>query len=388
MNLATRISYLGGSALEFLAKAKKLEASGVDVVHFEIGEPDFDTPRNIKEAAKRALDEGYTHYTPSQGIPELREAIAEHERDYKGIPVDPSRVVVSPGAKVMIMFALQVLVNEGDEVIYPDPGYTAYRGLIMLAGGKPVPLELRAEEGFEVNAERLESLVTPNTKLIILNSPGNPTGNISKRHELDELARIVLEKGLYVISDEVYSRIIYEGEHMTIASIPGMMERTVIVDGFSKTYAMTGWRLGYGIMPEKMVRPLVRLQSNSVSCATAFVQKAGVEALRGDQGPVEEMVAEFRRRRDRIFELLDEIPHVKARKSEGAFYVFLDIRELGMSSREFASYLLEKHGVCLLPGDLFGERGEGYVRISYATSMENIEKGIERIARAVREIAG
>jgi len=288
----------------------------------------------------------------------------------------------------MIMFALQVLVDEGDEVIYPDPGYTAYKGLIRLAGGKPVPLELRAEEGFEVNAERLESLVTPNTKLIILNSPGNPTGNISKRHELDELARIVLEKGLYVISDEVYSRIIYEGEHMTIASIPGMMERTVIVDGFSKTYAMTGWRLGYGIMPEKMVRPLVRLQSNSVSCATAFVQKAGVEALRGDQGPVEEMVAEFRRRRDRIFELLDEIPHVKARKSEGAFYVFLDIRELGMSSREFASYLLEKHGVCLLPGDLFGERGEGYVRISYATSMENIEKGIERIARAVREIAG
>ncbi|MCD6086336.1 MAG: pyridoxal phosphate-dependent aminotransferase [Candidatus Hydrothermae bacterium] len=388
MNLATRISYLGGSALEFLAKAKKLEASGVDVVHFEIGEPDFDTPRNIKEAAKRALDEGYTHYTPSQGIPELREAIAEHERDYKGIPVDPSRVVVSPGAKVMIMFALQVLVNEGDEVIYPDPGYTAYRGLIMLAGGKPVPLELRAEEGFEVNAERLESLVTSNTKLIILNSPGNPTGNISRKHELDEIARIALERNLYVISDEVYSRIIYDGEHLTIASILGMMERTVIVDGFSKTYAMTGWRLGYGIMPEEMVRPLVRLQSNSVSCATAFVQKAGVEALRGDQGPVEEMVAEFRRRRDRIFELLGKIPHVKARKSEGAFYVFLDIRELGMSSREFASYLLEKHGVCLLPGDLFGERGEGYVRISYATSMENIEKGIERIARAVREIAG
>ncbi|RKZ04057.1 MAG: pyridoxal phosphate-dependent aminotransferase [Candidatus Hydrothermota bacterium] len=388
MDLATRVSYLGGSALEFLAKAKKLEASGVDVVHFEIGEPDFDTPRNIKEAAKRALDEGYTHYTPSQGIPELREAIAEHERDYKGIPVDPSRVVVSPGAKVMIMFALQVLVNEGDEVIYPDPGYTAYKGLIMLAGGKPVPLELRAEEGFEVNAERLESLVTSNTKLIILNSPGNPTGNISRKHELDEIARIALERGLYVISDEVYSRIIYDGEHLTIASIPGMMERTVIVDGFSKTYAMTGWRLGYGIMPEEMVRPLVRLQSNSVSCATAFVQKAGVEALRGDQGPVEEMVAEFRRRRDRIFELLGEIPHVKARKSEGAFYVFLDIRELGMSSREFASYLLEKHGVCLLPGDLFGERGEGYVRISYATSMENIEKGIERIARAVREIAG
>ncbi len=388
MDLATRVSYLGGSALEFLAKAKKLEASGVDVVHFEIGEPDFDTPRNIKEAAKRALDEGYTHYTPSQGIPELREAIAEHERDYKGIPVDPSRVVVSPGAKVMIMFALQVLVNEGDEVIYPDPGYTAYKGLIMLAGGKPVPLELRAEEGFEVNAERLESLVTSNTKLIILNSPGNPTGNISRKHELDEIARIALERNLYVISDEVYSRIIYDGEHLTIASIPGMMERTVIVDGFSKTYAMTGWRLGYGIMPEEMVRPLVRLQSNSVSCATAFVQKAGVEALRGDQGPVEEMVAEFRRRRDRIFELLGEIPHVKARKSEGAFYVFLDIRELGMSSREFASYLLEKHGVCLLPGDLFGERGEGYVRISYATSMENIEKGIERIARAVGEIAG
>jgi len=388
MDLATRVSYLGGSALEFLAKAKKLEASGADVVHFEIGEPDFDTPRNIKEAAKRALDEGYTHYTPSQGIPELREAIAEHERDYKGIPVDPSRVVVSPGAKVMIMFALQVLVNEGDEVIYPDPGYTAYKGLIMLAGGKPVPLELRAEEGFEVNAERLESLVTSNTKLIILNSPGNPTGNISRKHELDEIARIALERNLYVISDEVYSRIIYDGEHLTIASIPGMVERTVIVDGFSKTYAMTGWRLGYGIMPEEMVRPLVRLQSNSVSCATAFVQKAGVEALRGDQGPVEEMVAEFRRRRDRIFELLGEIPHVKARKSEGAFYVFLDIRELGMSSREFASYLLEKHGVCLLPGDLFGERGEGYVRISYATSMENIEKGIERIARAVREIAG
>ena len=388
MDLATRVSYLGGSALEFLAKAKKLEASGADVVHFEIGEPDFDTPRNIKEAAKRALDEGYTHYTPSQGIPELREAIAEHERDYKGIPVDPSRVVVSPGAKVMIMFALQVLVNEGDEVIYPDPGYTAYKGLIMLAGGKPVPLELRAEEGFEVNAERLESLVTSNTKLIILNSPGNPTGNISRKHELDEIARIALERDLYVISDEVYSRIIYDGEHLTIASIPGMVERTVIVDGFSKTYAMTGWRLGYGIMPEEMVRPLVRLQSNSVSCATAFVQKAGVEALRGDQGPVEEMVAEFRRRRDRIFELLGEIPHVKARKSEGAFYVFLDIRELGMSSREFASYLLEKHGVCLLPGDLFGERGEGYVRISYATSMENIEKGIERIARAVREIAG
>ena len=388
MDLATRVSYLGGSALEFLAKAKKLEASGVDVVHFEIGEPDFDTPRNIKEAAKRALDEGYTHYTPSQGIPELREAIAEHERDYKGIPVDPSRVVVSPGAKVMIMFALQVLVDEGDEVIYPDPGYTAYKGLIMLAGGKPVPLELRAEEGFEVNAERLESLVTSNTKLIILNSPGNPTGNISRKHELDEIARIALERDLYVISDEVYSRIIYDGEHLTVASIPGMMERTVIVDGFSKTYAMTGWRLGYGIMPEEMVRPLVRLQSNSVSCATAFVQKAGVEALRGDQGPVEEMVAEFRRRRDRIFELLGEIPHVKARKSEGAFYVFLDIRELGMSSREFASYLLEKHGVCLLPGDLFGERGEGYVRISYATSMENIEKGIERIARAVREIAG
>jgi len=388
MDLATRVSYLGGSALEFLAKAKKLEASGVDVVHFEIGEPDFDTPRNIKEAAKRALDEGYTHYTPSQGIPELREAIAEHERDYKGIPVDPSRVVVSPGAKVMIMFALQVLVDEGDEVIYPDPGYTAYKGLIMLAGGKPVPLELRAEEGFEVNAERLESLVTSNTKLIILNSPGNPTGNISRKHELDEIARIALERGLYVISDEVYSRIIYDGEHLTVASIPGMMERTVIVDGFSKTYAMTGWRLGYGIMPEKMVRPLVRLQSNSVSCATAFVQKAGVEALRGDQSPVEEMVAEFRRRRDRIFDLLDEIPHVKARKSEGAFYAFLDIRELGMSSREFASYLLEKHGVCLLPGDLFGKRGEGYVRISYATSMENIEKGIERIARAVREIAG
>ncbi len=386
MALSSRVSCLGGSALEFLAKAKKLEASGAEVIHFEIGEPDFDTPEHIKEAAYRALKEGYTHYTPSQGIPELREAVAEFERKFKGIPADPARVVISPGAKVMIMFAIQVIVDEGDEVIYPDPGYTAYKGLILLAGGRPVPLELREEEGFGINPDRLKSLITSRTKLIILNTPGNPTGNVLKKKELEAIANICLERNIYVISDEVYSRIVYEGEHISIGSIPGMERLAVVVDGFSKAYAMTGWRLGYGIMPEEMVRPLVRLQANSVSCATAFVQKAGVEALKGDQKCVERMVSEFRKRRDRIFELLADIPDVEARKPEGAFYVFLNIKKLGMTSSEFTEYLLEKHGVCVLPGSMFGEKGEGYVRISYATSMEKIEEGLRRIKKAVEEL--
>jgi aspartate/methionine/tyrosine aminotransferase len=371
------------TSFSVLARARELEKQGKSIIHFQIGEPDFDTPDHIKDAAVQALRDGFTHYTASQGILELREAITEHEGHFKGIHVGPERVVVTPGAKAMILYALSATLKDGEEVIYPDPGYLSYRTLIQLAGGTPVPLPLSFEDEFRLDVNRLESMISNRTKAIILNSPSNPTGAVLEREILTEVARIALNRGLYVISDEIYSRIIYEGLHFSVFMEEGMDERTFMVDGFSKTYAMTGWRLGYGIVPEKLVKNVVRFLNNSVSCATSFVQKAGVAALRGPQEPVREMVREFTARRELILKKLNEIEGIQTVVPHGAFYVFPNVEELPISCLDFSELLLEKYGVALLPGGTFGENGVRHLRFSYANSRENIEEGLSRFKDAV-----
>jgi aspartate aminotransferase len=366
-------------AFEVLARAKALEAKGRDIIHMEIGEPDFDTPAYIVDAGKQALDDGYTHYTAPAGLPEVRQTIADYVSETHGIPVVPDNVVVVPGGKPMIFYGVLALVNAGDEVVYPNPGFPTYESMIDFVGAKPVPMPLREERGFSFQPDEFRSLVNENTKLIILNSPGNPTGGVMSRGDLEVVAELATKHDCWILSDEIYSRMVYDGEFFSIAMLPGMQERTVVMDCFSKTYAMTGWRLGYGVMPEHLAEGVTRLMINSNSCTAAFTQVAGAAALTGDQTSVTEMVAQFRRRRDVIVEGLNVLPGITCLKPEGAFYVFPNVSALGGTEKEIADAILEEAGVATLPGTAFGEYGRGYLRFSYATSLENIKTAMERI---------
>lgn len=380
--LAERMSRLGTeSAFQVLAKARALEARGKDVIHLEIGEPDFATPDHIIDAACRALHEGWTHYTPTQGIPELVDLIAEQIGERRGQPVSPAQVVVTPGAKPIMFFTLLALAQPGREVIYPDPGFPIYKSMIDFCGAKAVPLPLREELDFRFQLDDLRPLINERTALIILNSPHNPTGGIMEPSDLEEIARLCVEHNIPVLSDEVYEQILYDGEFHSIATYPGMStkERTIILHGFSKTYAMTGWRLGYGVMPEWLAEHVKRLMVNSNSCTNAATQWAGVAALTGTQEPVAEMVAAFRQRREVIVAGLNSIPGITCRMPRGAFYVFPNITRTGLSSQACEDLLLQKAGVATLSGTSFGVTGEGYLRLSYANSVENIEKAVERI---------
>ncbi len=374
---AERMSRLGTeTAFEVLARAREIERTGREVVHLEIGEPDFSTPRFICDAAIEALNAGNTHYGPSAGQPAVRETIAKVVSESRGIPVKPENVVVTPGAKPIIFFTLFACVDEGDEVIYPNPGFPIYESVIDFIGAKAVPLPLREEKDFSVDVAELRSLVTDKTKFIILNSPQNPTGGVLSRKDLEGIADIVRGRNIWVLSDEVYNKIIYEGEAISLASLPGMAERTIILDGHSKTYAMTGWRLGYGVMEPKLAAHVTRLMTNSNSCTNVFVQMAGARALTGPQDEVVAMREEFRRRRDVIVDGLNKLPGVTCKKPKGAFYVFPNVKGVPVESRQLAKDLLDKAGVACLSGTSFGAYGEGYLRFSYANSVENIRKAL------------
>ncbi len=388
MKLARRMSRLGTeTAFEVLARARVLEAEGRDIVHLEIGEPDFDTPQNVTLAAIEALQRGETHYTPSAGIGPLREAIAEEVGRTRGIAVSPAEVVVTPGAKPIMFYTILALAEEGDEVIYPNPGFPIYESMINFVGATPVPIPLREENEFRLDLAELRQLVTPRTKLLILNSPQNPTGSVLSRDDLAAIADLALERDFAILSDEVYSRVLYEGEHASVASFPGLKERTIILDGFSKTYAMTGWRLGYGVMPVELAEQVNKLMVNSNSCTAGFVQHAGVEALHGPQDASRQMVAAFRQRRDLVVAGLRSIPGLSCVEPKGAFYAFPNIQGTGMSSKALADYLLEEGGVATLAGTSFGACGEGFIRISYANSLDNLRRALERIADAVARVA-
>jgi len=387
MKLASRMNRLGTeTAFEVLVRARSLEAQGKEVIHLEIGEPDFDTPQNIVEAGVAALRGGWTHYGPSAGLPELREAIAREITRSRGLPCQPEQVVVTPGGKPIMFFVILALAEEGDEVIYPNPGFPIYESMINFVGARPVPIPLREEREFRFDVEEFRSLITPRTRLVIINSPHNPTGSVLDKEDLQEIARLAVEHDFWVLSDEIYGRILYEGQHYSIATFPGMAERTIILDGFSKTYAMTGWRIGYGVMPEALAVHIARLMTNSNSCTASFTQRAAIEALTGPQDSVDRMVAEFRRRRDLIVEGLNALRGVSCLRPKGAFYVFPNIKGTGRSSREMADYLLYEAGVATLSGTAFGEYGEGYLRLSYANSLENLQKALERMEKALARL--
>jgi aspartate aminotransferase len=382
--LAERMAQLGTeTAFEVLARARALEAQGREIIHLEIGEPDFPTPPHIVAAAKQALDEGYTHYVPSPGLPELREAIARHVAATRGIPVTPEEVVVTPGAKPVMFFAALMLCGPGDEVLYPDPGFPIYPSVAAFAGARPVPLRLRPERGFRLDPDELRAKLTDRTRLLILNSPHNPTGATLSAEDLAAIAELVRDRRLTVLSDEIYREIVYDGRAASIASLPGMRERTIILDGFSKTYAMTGWRLGYGVMPRPLAEAMTRLIVNSVSCTAAMTQRAGLAALTGPQDAVRAMVAEFRRRRDALVAGLNAIPGFSCHLPGGAFYAFPDIRGTGLSSAELAERLLQEAGVATLAGTAFGPGGEGFLRLSYAAALPDLERALARIAAVV-----
>jgi aspartate aminotransferase len=388
MNVAERMSRLGTeSAFEVLAKARALERQGKEIIHLEIGEPDFDTPAHIREAAKRALDGGATHYGPAAGLPELREAIAKDVGATRQIPVEPDEIVVTPGAKPIMYFVITALVNPGDEVIYPNPGFPIYESVINFVGGKAVPIPLREETGFGFDMEDFERRVGPRTRLIIINSPQNPTGGVLERDQLGRIAEAACRYRIPVLADEIYKAFLYEGEFLSITAFPGMKELTIILDGFSKSYAMTGWRLGYGVMPRDLAEHVARLMVNSNSCTASFTQLAGIEALQGDQMPVQRMVAEFRRRRDVIVHGLNRLPGVTCRVPLGAFYVFPNVTALRRRSTEVADVLLREAGVAVLGGSAFGEHGEGYMRLSYANSEANIRAALERMRPVLERLA-
>jgi aspartate/methionine/tyrosine aminotransferase len=371
------------TAFDVLAKARALEALGRSVIHLEIGEPDFDTPRHITEAGVEALRSGATHYTPSAGIPELRLAIAQDAGRLRGMEFRPSEVVVTPGAKPIMFFGLMALVDPGDEVIYPNPGFPIYESVINFLGGKAVPVPLREDNDFAFDLDLLRSNVNERTKLIVINSPQNPTGGVLNRAAIEEIARLAEAFDCWVLSDEIYDRMLYEGEHVSIAALPGMRERTIILDGFSKTYAMTGWRLGYGIMPEALADQIAKLMTNSASCTAAFTQLAGIAALQGPQDAVTSMVAEFRARRDLVVAGLNAIPGISCRLPKGAFYAFPNVTGTGQAAGTLADYLLAEHGVATLAGTSFGEYGEGYLRLSYANSQANLREALKRMGEAV-----
>jgi aspartate/methionine/tyrosine aminotransferase len=384
---AERMSRLGTeSAFEMFDRARALEAAGRDVIHLEIGEPDFDTPAHIVDAAIQALHDGHTHYTPAAGMPVLREAVAAYTRRTRAIEVTADRVVVTPGAKPIVFFALLALVGEGDEVIYPDPCFPIFPSMIRFAGGRPVPIPLSLEGGFSFGAAELAERLTSRTRLLILNSPANPTGAVHSPEQLAAIARLAQEHDLVVLSDEIYSRIVYDEPFHSIASVPGMAERTIVLDGFSKTYAMTGWRLGWGVLPAWLVEPVTRLMINSNSCTAAFSQVAGAAALNGSQAPVDAMVAAFRERRDLVVAGLNRVPGFDCLAPQGAFYAFPRISATGLRSRALADYLLNEAGVAVLAGSTFGDSGEGYLRLSYASSLERLASALERIDAAVRRL--
>jgi aspartate/methionine/tyrosine aminotransferase len=383
--LADRMAGLGTeTAFEVLARARELERQGRSVVHLEIGEPDFDTPEHIKEAAVKALADGYTHYTPSAGLHEAREAVAEHVAVTRGIRVDPSEVVITPGSKPIMFFAILALVNPGDEVIYPDPGYPIYESVARFVGGVPRPLSLREERGFRVDPDELAALVTPKTRLVILNSPHNPCGSVLTREDLTAIAGALARSNAYVLADEIYWQITYDAEHTSLAALPGMQERTIILDGFSKAYAMTGWRLGYGVMRRDLAAKMAQLMVNTASCAAAFTQMAGIAALRGPKEPVRAMVAEFRRRRDVIVDGLNAIEGVSCTRPHGAFYAFPNVARLDADSKRLADFLLTDAGVACLSGTAFGRHGQGFLRFSYANSVEQIQEALRRVAEALK----
>ncbi len=376
------------TAFEVLAKARALEAQGKEIIHLEIGEPDFDTPANIKNAAKKALDDGYTHYGPAPGLPQARKTIAEYISKTRNINVAPDNVIITPGAKPIMYFVITACVDEGDEVIYPNPGFPIYESAIDFVGGKSVPLQLKEENEFRIDVDDLKKLITKKTRMIIINSPHNPTGGILTVEDIRAIAKLAIEHDLLVLSDEIYDRIMYDGyTPFSIASIPGMQERTVILDGFSKTYAMTGWRLGFGVMPEELVKLVSKLQINSTSCTASFAQMAAIEALTGPRTDVEKMVKEFDKRRNFIVDGLNAIDGIRCQKPHGAFYVFPNITGTGKSSRELADLLLNEAGVACLSGTAFGKFGEGYLRFSYANSIPNIEKALAKIAKVIKRQA-
>ena len=381
MRLATRMTTIGTeSAFEVSARARALEAEGRDIIHLQIGEPDFDTPGHVREAAKRALDEGATHYAPYPGIPALREAIAEDATRRKGFDVTPDRVFVTVGGKGVMLYAILGTIDPGDEAIVPDPGYPIYESLVRFIGGTPVPIPIRMENEFRLDVDELASLITPRTRMIVINSPANPTGGVLTRDDLERIAALAREHDLVVLADEIYGRILYDGtEHVSIASLPGMAERTIVLDGFSKTFAMTGWRLGYAIVPTSLVKTYGQLIINTISCAPTFAQVGAVEALRGPQDDVDAMVVEFRARRDLVVDGLNAIPGVRSLRPTGAFYAFPDVSGTGLSGAELAERLLHEAGVCVLAGTAFGGIGTDHIRISYANSRENLSRALERI---------
>lgn len=380
LKLAKRMAGLGTeTAFEVLARARALESQGRDIVHLEIGEPDFDSPSNVVDKGSEALRNGFTHYTPAAGIPALREAIADEVSRTRRVKCTPEEVVVVPGGKPTIFFTYMALVEEGDEVIYPNPGFPIYESLIHFLGAKAVPLALREEKDFRLDPDELADLITDRTKLIVLNSPHNPTGGMLEEQDVRDIADAVGDRDIMVLSDEIYSRLVFDGEHHSIMSLDGWKDRTVMLDGFSKTYAMTGWRLGYGVMRRDLAQQFARLMTNVNSCTASFTQIAGVEALRGDQTSVEHMCSEFKRRRDYFVKRINTIKGFSCRVPKGAFYCFPNIRETGWTAKKLADALLEDAGVACLAGTAFGAFGEGNLRFSIANSLENIEKALDRI---------
>ena len=374
-------------AYQVLSRAQALEEKGRHIIHLEIGQPDFKTYANVRQAGVDAINDGLTLYTPPAGIAALRKAIAADAGARRGAEIHPDQVVISPGAKPNLFFPTLALVEPGDEVIYPNPGFPTYEAMIKVAGGIPVPVPLKEENGFSFDLQQFDKLINDRTKLVILNSPSNPTGGVMPGTDLEHIADAVKGRNAWVLSDEIYARIIYDGLRApSIYSLPGMDERTIIVDGFSKTYAMTGWRLGYGVMPRELARRVELLFTHSVGCTAQFTQFAGIEALCGPQDQVAEVVAQYQHRRDVVVAGLNDIPGVICQKPGGAFYVFPSIKALDISSVDLANYLLEKAGVALLPGSAFGSWGEGYLRISYASSLENIARAMEKIAVTLKHL--
>ena len=380
MAFAQRMSRLGTeTAFVVLEKARALEAKGRKVVHLEIGEPDFDTPKHVRKAAAEAIEAGFTHYGPSPGLPEFRKTIAEIWKAERGIPCDFENVVVVPGGKPIMFFAMQALVDEGDDVLYPNPGFPIYESVVNFLGARAVPYSLDEKNDFDIDLKEFESKLTARTKLVILNSPHNPTGGVQTERDVREIAQAIGDRDIMVLSDEIYSRLIFEGEHFSIMSVDDFKDRTILLDGFSKTYAMTGWRMGYGVMRADLATQIARLQTNAVSCTASFTQKAGVEALNGDQTAVTKMCAEFKRRRDYMVERLNRIKGFSCRLPKGAFYVFPNVTKTGWPSKKLADALLDEAGVAALSGTAFGDYGEGYLRFSVANSIANIQKALDRV---------
>lgn len=386
LRLAKRMSRLGTeTAFEVLVRARALEAKGKHVVHLEIGEPDFDTPANIVEAAIDALRKGYTHYGPSAGLPQLRETIANWVTKSRGVPTAPEEVVVVPGGKPTMFYAILALAEEGDEVIYPNPGFPIYESMINYVGAKAVPIKLREELDFRLDVNELARLINDKTKMIILNSPHNPTGGVLSEKDVRQIAEAIGDRNIIVLSDEIYSRLLFEGKHFSIMSVPGFKERTILLDGFSKTWAMTGWRMGWGVMRADLAAQIARLATNCNSCTASFSQIAGIEAINGDQSSVEKFRDEFQRRRDVMVGRLNNIPGISCKMPKGAFYVFPNITKTGMKSKPLADALLDEAGVAALSGTAFGAFGEGYLRFSVANSLENINTALDRVEAWVKK---